>query len=77
MCDYPELMISAGVADMGDMRSERLKNLIEAGRYVPQPAEVAGAMLRRRGVRALLTGRSPFNSADRTHTAPAASRRAA
>ncbi len=34
----------------------QLKSLIEDGRYQPQPELVAEAMLRRRGVRALLTG---------------------
>lgn len=38
------------------MRATELKNLVEAGSYKPDPSRVASAMLRRRGVRELLTG---------------------
>ena len=37
-------------------QQRQLKSLIEDGRYQPQPELVAQAMLRRRGVRTLLTG---------------------
>ncbi len=36
------------------MQLEWLKSLVETGKYRPQPALVAEAMLRRRGVRELL-----------------------
>jgi len=36
------------------METRRLKSLVETGHYKPEPALVAAAMLRRRGVRALL-----------------------
>jgi hypothetical protein len=36
------------------MQKPQLKRLIEAGHYQPEPAQVAQAMLRRRGVRELL-----------------------
>ena len=38
------------------MQTERLKSLVETGDYRPEPALVAEAMLRRRGVRELLVG---------------------
>ena len=38
------------------MKATELKNLVEAGSYKPDPSRVATAMLRRRGVRELLTG---------------------
>ena len=38
------------------MKATELKNLVEAGSYKPDPAQVAMAMLSRRGVRELLTG---------------------
>lgn len=38
------------------MEKHELKTLIASGRYRPQPAEVAQAMLRRRAVRDLLIG---------------------
>ena len=38
------------------MKATELKNLVEAGGYKPDPSRVANAMLRRRGVRELLTG---------------------
>lgn len=46
------------------MQQQQLKSLVESGSYRPEPELVAQAMLRRRGVRALLTG-SPLSSADR------------
>lgn len=39
-----------------DMQTDELKSLVEAGSYKPDPAQVAMAMLSRRGVRELLTG---------------------
>ena len=47
------------------MKATELKNLVEAGSYKPDPSRVANAMLRRRGVRELLTG-AYAGSADRT-----------
>jgi hypothetical protein len=38
------------------MKATELKNLVETGGYKPDPSRVANAMLRRRGVRELLTG---------------------
>jgi hypothetical protein len=64
---------------MGQMRQlRRLKQLIEAGCYTPEPAHVAEAMLDRRAVRELLIGRgSPLSSAGRTQAAQEARRQAA
>ena len=39
------------------MATEQLKSMIEEGRYKPEPALVAEAMLSRRSVRELLTGK--------------------
>ena len=38
------------------METHELKSLVETGSYKPDPAQVATAMLSRRGVRELLTG---------------------
>ena len=38
------------------MEPQELKTLVEAGAYKPDPAQIANAMLSRRGVRELLTG---------------------
>jgi hypothetical protein len=38
------------------MEPQELKSLVEAGTYKPDPAQVAMAMLSRRGVKELLTG---------------------
>lgn len=46
------------------MKATELKNLVESGGYKPDPSRVASAMLRRRGVRELLTGPSA-DAADR------------
>ena len=51
---------------MNSMKSTELKNLVESGSYKPDPSRVATAMLRRRGVRELLTG-AYAASADRSH----------
>jgi hypothetical protein len=58
------------------MQRGQLKGLIEHGNYRPEPALVAQAMLRRRGVRALLTGMS-FSPADRIPSAADSRRQAA
>jgi hypothetical protein len=50
------------------MQQRQLKSLVESGSYRPPPELVAQAMLRRRGVRALLTGNS-LSSADRIQSA--------
>jgi hypothetical protein len=41
---------------MNAMEAHELKALVESGTYKPDPAQVAMAMLQRRGVRELLTG---------------------
>ena len=38
------------------MQQQELKSLVESGAYKPDPSRIAAAMLRRRGVRELLTG---------------------
>jgi hypothetical protein len=38
------------------MEPQELKSLVETGSYKPDPAQIAMAMLSRRGVRELLTG---------------------
>ncbi|HKB51149.1 MAG TPA: hypothetical protein VKC63_06940 [Solirubrobacterales bacterium] len=58
------------------MEQRQLKSLVESGDYRPEPKLVACAMLRRRGVRALLTG-TALSAADRIPSAPAARRQAA
>jgi hypothetical protein len=58
------------------MEQRHLKSLIEDGNYRPEPALIAQAMLRRRGVRTLLTG-AALSAADRIQPAPAARRQAA
>lgn len=60
------------------MQPRQLKTLIETGHYRPEPALVAQAMLRRRGVRALLIDDwAPLSPTDRTPPAPEARRQAA
>jgi urease accessory protein UreE len=62
---------------MKSMTQQRhLKSLIEEGQYQLQPELVAAAMLRRRGVRTLLTG-AAISPAGRIPSAPAARRQAA
>lgn len=58
------------------MQPRQLKSLVETGHYKPEPALVAEAMLRHRGVRVLLIEPS-LRSAGRTPPAPQAGRRAA
>ncbi len=59
------------------MQAQQLKSLVENGSYRPRPEQIACAMLRRRGVRALLTGDSLISSADRIPSPQAARRQAA
>ncbi|HEY7455925.1 MAG TPA: hypothetical protein VH703_01515 [Solirubrobacterales bacterium] len=58
------------------IRQQHLKSLVENGDYQPEPELVARAMLRRRGVRALLTGVA-LSPTDRIPAAPAGRRQAA
>jgi hypothetical protein len=58
------------------MQQRQLKSLVESGNYRPEPALVACAMLRHRGVRTLLTG-TELSPAGRIPSAPAARRQAA
>jgi hypothetical protein len=58
------------------MEQQQLKSLINHGNYRPEPELVAQAMLRRRGVRVLLTG-SPLSPAGRTQLVSTARRQAA
>ncbi len=58
------------------MQQRQLKSLIENGQYQPEPELVAQAMLRRRGVRTLLTG-AVVSSADRSPSPQAVRRQAA
>ena len=60
------------------MQTLELKSLVESGLYKPDPSQVATAMLRRRGVRDLLTGTTPLlNGAGRTQSASESPRQAA
>lgn len=58
MCEYPELRIwgARPIITAKLMQAQELKSLVEAGTYKPDPAQIATAMLSRRGVRELLTG---------------------
>jgi hypothetical protein len=70
-------MIWNDAADMSDMANEQLKSMVAAGRYKPDAAKIAEAMLSRRSVRELLTASEPLTRADRTRQTVLASRRAA
>lgn len=59
------------------MEAQELKSLVESGNYKPDPSQIAVAMLRRRGVRELLTGVSAVGRGDRTPPPQAARPRAA
>jgi hypothetical protein len=76
MCDYPKLRIRLGEPIMNTMKATELKNLVESGSYKPDPSRVANAMLRRRGVRELLTG-AYAGAADRSHGSAGLRHRAA
>ncbi|MBS1884964.1 MAG: flagellar biosynthesis anti-sigma factor FlgM [Actinobacteria bacterium] len=58
------------------MKAAELKNLVETGSYKPDPSSVASAMLRRRGVRELLTG-AYASAADRSRGSAGLRHRAA
>ena len=78
MCDYPELRIPNVMADRKGMQQDRLKSLVETGSYRPKPALVAEAMLRRRGVRELLSDEPPaLNPSGRIQRARASGPQAA
>jgi hypothetical protein len=64
---------------MRAMQAEQLKSLVQTGNYRPQPALVAEAMLRRRGVRELLANEPPeaLSSIGRIRPAGASGRPAA
>lgn len=76
MCDYQELMISCTMTDMGHMLSKQLRDRVEAGEYKPEPSLVAEAMLRRRGVRELLTAAPTVTQVGRSRV-PSETRRQA
>ena len=59
------------------MQQPQLKTLIEDGSYRPEPELIAQAMLRRRSVRALLTGTPLVGPGGRMHPASTAGRQAA
>ena len=60
------------------MHQDRLKNLVETGGYRPHPALIAEAMLKRRGVRELLSNEvSRINPGGRTQSVRASDPRAA
>jgi len=60
------------------MEHQELKSLVESGTYKPDPAQVAVAMLSRRGVRELLIGIAGSSSRNgHTPPPPAAHPRAA
>ncbi len=78
MCDYPELRSLVLGSIRKPMQAQELKTLVEAGDYKPDPAQVAIAMLQRRGVRELLTFSPPSPApVGHTHSVPGAPRRAA
>jgi hypothetical protein len=58
------------------MQQQELKSLVESGRYRPEPALVAQAMLQRRSVRALLTS-AQLGSAGRIPSSAESRRQAA
>jgi hypothetical protein len=66
MCDYQELRKFVPDADRRIMHPEQLSRMVETGRYKPDPALVAQAMLRRRGMRVLLTSAAPVTPVDRS-----------
>jgi hypothetical protein len=78
MCEYPELRILEGEPIMRAMEAQQLKSLVESGHYKPDPSRVAVAMLRRRGVRELLTvGQSTLSQAGRSQSSSVGPPRAA
>ena len=80
MCEYQELRIwlAGPIKTATAMEHQELKSLVETGSYKPDPAQVALAMLSRRGVRELLTGfHSTAPQDGQTPPPPAAHPRAA
>jgi hypothetical protein len=59
------------------MQPQEIKSLVENGSYRPKPELIACAMLRRRGIRALLSGDSLISPADRIPSPQAPRRQAA
>ncbi len=59
------------------MATEQLKSMVEEGRYKPNPALVAEAMLSRRSVRELLTVSEQLRPVGRTRLTAVVTRRAA
>lgn len=60
------------------MQRQELKSLVDSGAYKPDPSRIAAAMLKRRGVRELLTGAYVSSGgAGRSHGAPGLRHRAA
>jgi hypothetical protein len=60
------------------MQPQELKSLVDSGAYKPDPAQIATAMLSRRGVRELLTGlHAPTPQGGRSPQPPAMHPRAA
>jgi len=76
MCEYQELTICGQPPIRRAMQAQELKSLVDAGLYKPEPASIAAAMLRRRGVRALLVG-GATGPAGRIQVRRSASRQAA
>ncbi len=76
MCDYPKLRIEMGEPINKPMKATELKSRVDAGTYKPDPSRVATAMLRRRGVRELLTG-AYAGAAGQTQGSPQLRHRAA
>jgi hypothetical protein len=63
---------------MTAVEAHELKSLVDAGAYKVDPAQIASAMLQRRGVRELLTGfESPIGQSGQTPPAPVVRPRAA
>lgn len=72
-------MKAGSESDMGPrMQTPELKSLVETGRYKPEPALVAAAMLERQGMRSFLADEGPLTPAGRSRVPAAqAGRRAA
>lgn len=56
---------------MTAVEAQELKALVEAGTYKVDPAQIASAMLQRRGVRELLTGIESAGAPQSGQTPPA------
>lgn len=77
MCEYQELRSGRRRVDITGMERRELKREIESGSYRPEPELVARAMLRRRGIRALLTDAAQLTPAGRIRPASTGGRQAA